>query len=301
MSLRSIEFHFVEAMTNIRRNGLMSISAVTNSAACLFVLGAFLVGWWNLARLHQRVASETRVLVFMRSGVGVDKAEAAAVALAERLPRVIKSYKIVTPEEGLNRVCQSLGIQPDEALRKRNPVPASIEIELARPQEYGVVVEAASDSELVDEVRAGQKVLENLMALKRLGMAVGAALVFLLGAAALLTISNTIRLTIYARRREIDIMQLVGATQSFIRAPFTLEGMFHGVAGATVGGAILIASYVNLRLWVTSDQSLLPFLESLLSVGTVSDLALCWGVLLAAGAAFGAMGSWLSVTRYLHA
>ena len=106
MSLRSIEFHFVEAMTNIRRNGLMSISAVTNSAACLFVLGAFLVGWWNLARLHQRVASETRVLVFMRRGVPVEQAETTAQSLSERVPGVIRSYKIVTPEEALVRVCQ---------------------------------------------------------------------------------------------------------------------------------------------------------------------------------------------------
>jgi cell division transport system permease protein len=301
MSLRSIEFHLVEATNNIRRNGLMSISAVTNAAACLFVLGCFVLGWWNLARVHQMLASETRITVFMRGDVDAEETQRIADELKSDLSGIAGGMTVITKDDALRRFLEQNPSFPAEGLRERNPFPTAIEIELADPERYEPVVTAALRYQEVDDVRAGQEILRSLAGLRKLGMQVGVALVVLLGAAALLTISNTIRLTIYARRREIGIMQMVGATQTFIRMPFALEGIFHGVVGAAIGGAVLIIGYINLRAYVQTGTTALQFLDALFSVGTPAELGLCWGGLAAAGCLFGLVGSWLSVTRYLGA
>jgi len=300
MNLRSAEFHLVEATNNVRRNGLMAISAVTNSAACLFVLGAFLLGWWNFARLHERLSSETRVTIYMRKGVPTGNAQALVERLIAEHGPLIAAYRVVSPEEAIDAFLAAHPQFPREGLRDRPPVGPSIEIQMARPEEFATLDAAARTSEEVDEVLAGQEILQNLVMLRRLGTQVGTALLVLLGAAALLTISNTIRLTIYARRREIDVMQMVGATRSFIRAPFSLEGMFHGMSGAVIGGGVLVLGYANLRAYVTGGGSGLQFLDSLFAVGTMRELGMCWLVLIGAGCLFGLMGSWLSVARYLH-
>jgi len=299
MSLRSLEFHIVEAITNTRRNGLMTISAVTNAAACLFVLGAFFLAGWDLARYHEHLTSETLIRIFMRNGVTTAETEEFAADLESRFGDTIGATRVISPDEALEWIANETSI-PIEGLEGKNPLPAAIEVRLSRPEEYQAIVVAATDAENVDEVRAGQQVLRNLLALRRLGLQVGIAMLVLLGAGALLTIGNTIRLTIYARRREIHIMQLVGATQAFIKAPFILEGMFHGFAGAALGGGLLMVGYVNLYSWVGSGEASLQFLEGLLSVGSPVELGLCWAGLAVAGCFFGMLGSWLSLSRYLR-
>lgn len=294
MNIRSLEFHLAETWQNIARNALMSAASITNAAACLFVLGGFLLTGWNLARINERLANETRVVIFMRADATVGEATQLAVDLQRRFLDLIADFHVASQEENLENFRRRYPGIPVEGLREDNPFPVSIEIELKNPLRYEVLVAAARADPRVDQVNAGQKVLDKLVRLRSLSALVGLCLLVLLGGASLLTIGNTILLTINARRREIDIMQMVGATGWFIRMPFVLEGVFHGIVGAVVGGALLLASYRALAAWVADSlPAVAPPVVAPLEMAAVALL------LIAAGALFGLIGSMASLQRYL--
>jgi cell division transport system permease protein len=153
---------------------------------------------------------------------------------------------------------------------------------------------AAGNIEGVAEVRYRQQITGKLLTLARGIKIAGVAAAILMGAATLLIVSTTIRLTIYARRREIRIMQLVGATNSFIRLPFILEGAFHGVAGGALSTVLVLASYAWVHSYVSQH---LGFLELIYS----TQFAVLFGLgTLIIGIAFGVLGSVIGLHSYLR-
>jgi cell division protein FtsX len=146
----------------------------------------------------------------------------------------------------------------------------------------------------VEEVVFGTPVVDRLVALTRAVRAGGAALAALLGAASLLIIVNTIRLAVAARRQEIEIMSLVGATPAFIRGPFMLEGALQGALAALVASLLLAGAYALLAAGLAAS---LPFLP-LLAPAAVLPVAMATVWIL--GTAVGIGGSLIGLRRYLH-
>jgi cell division transport system permease protein len=296
MSLRQLEFQVVETSTNIKRNGLMTMAAVTNAAACLFVLGAFGMGMWNLQRLTSRLAEEARVLVFLRDTAEVADANDLLAQIKAKLPGLVREAEVIDRQHVTEAFERDTGVPVGRLAGEQGPFPNSIRLSLSQPERWGEVVAIAKADRRVDEVRTGREIFEPIIKLQRITRYSGGALVAFLAAGTLLTIGNTIRLTIYARRREIGIMRIVGATPGFIRFPFLLEGAFHGVVGALVGGAVLLAAYSSMAAWVVDT---IPAFEPWVMNG-VGGLLIVYAALVGAGLAFGIIGSWLSIRAYLR-
>ena len=293
MNLRAVEFQILETSQNVRRNGLMTAAAMSNAAACLFVLGAFALALWNVHSLTQTLAREGRLLVFFHKTTELSAAQDLAEEIQARFGGIIGEAKLYSREQVYERFFQSMpgfpkgGLTPDAFMHE-------LDIRLQDPDRWEQIATFARADSRVDDVVTGQQnALLKLRAMTRTG---GLVLAAFLGCATLLTISNTIRLTIYARRREIAIMQMVGATPGFIRLPFLLEGVFLGTIGAAIGGAALLAGYSSLVTWVGDS---IPAFARFLVYGT-GELAAVYGGLLVVGLLFGLVGSWLSVSRYLR-
>lgn len=297
MNFRTVEFQIVETSANIRRNGLMTAAAITNAAACLFVLGAFALALWNLSSMTEKLSHESRIRVFFIKDVELAEAKDLEQEIVARFGPEIDESVLIPREEVLRNFTMEHPSIPDVGLEEIKPFPHELQIKLRDPERWREVTELARADGRVDEVRSGRESgLEPLLKLRRMTRIGGIVLVVFLGFATLLTISNTIRLTIYARRREIGIMQLVGATTRFIRFPFLLEGVFHGTLGALLGGAALLGGYTSVVSWIADT---IPAFEKWLVYG-IDQLAILFAGLVVSGLLFGLIGSWISVSRHLE-
>jgi cell division transport system permease protein len=281
-----------DAVSGLRRNGLMVAAAVTTIAIALTVAGA---GWLmsvNLAHVAAILEGQVEVVGFLRRDL-VPAQQQRLLAAVEAMPGV-RSAEIVTRVDALRRLQRTFrSMASINELLPSNPLPDSIEVRVADAREVRTVAEALRALQGVDDVAYGETVVERLVALTRAVRLGGFAVAVLLAAAALLIIVNTIRLTIAARRQEIEIMTLVGATRGFVRGPFIVEGILQGVGAALIASAVLAAGYVVLA---RQTGAALPFLP-LLSPREVlpAAIAMVWVL----GVAVGVVGSEVGLRRYL--
>lgn len=289
---QALFFFLGEAFTSFRRNGLMSIAAVTTVLVTLLMLGGAFLAGTNLAALAQTLDAQVEIVAFLADGLpGVDRGRLQRTI--ETLPNVA-AVRFVGRAEALTRLQARLGGAMSFAdLGETNPLPDSFEIRVIDARSTEQVAKAIGRLSGVAEVSSGGKVLERLMALTR-GVRVAAfGVVGLLGGVAIIIVLNTIRLTVLARRREIEIMELVGATRWLIRWPFLFEGMLNGAIAAVVASGILVTVYPIL---IGRLAESLPFLPTVPLLQVLPQL-LTFVVML--GIALGASGSALAVRRFL--
>jgi cell division transport system permease protein len=210
-----------------------------------------------------------------------------------RLPEV-KSLEYISKEEALHRLQQKLKMDISLTDLPNNPLPNTFEIQLNNANKISRLAEAIKKMDYVEKVKYGEKIANKVLALNRAVHWVGSLVIIALLICTVFIISNTIRLTVYARRREIKIMQLVGAAFWFIRWPFIMEGMLQGVMGA-LPALLLVAGLYG--LFVPQVQNNLPFIP-LLSLTLIFNKMTT--VALITGVAVGGIGSLISVNKYLQ-
>lgn len=281
-----------DAWASFRRNGLMTAAAVTTVAVALLVVGSAVLIGLNLARIAAVLEDQVQVVAFLRDRLTA--AEAAEVRSAARNLPGVAAVQFVGRDEALARLQAHLG--KGEAfgdLVSTNPLPDSLEVRPNDPQQAPAVAQAVAALPGVVEVSYGGQVVDRLMALTRGVRVVAALLTLFLTAVALVVVVNTIRLTIIARRREIEIMQLVGATRWFVRWPFLIEGLLQGAAAAAAAVLVLGTVYA---VGVLRLQATMPFLP-VVAVGDAGrPLVLA---LLASGLGVGTAGSLIAIRRFL--
>lgn len=294
MHLASILFLLHEGYLNIRRNGLMSFAALGTVAVTLTVLGASL---WTVFRIHefaqQQPQTFNEVDVFMRPELLRDDTEAVLGRL-EKLPN-IKRIRLVTREQAWKDLT-SQDATLTEAMPE-DPLPDSFRIETADARNIQRLSEQIRDKNLfpeVDKVTDAGAEVRMMLAFARLVKVIGGGAAAGLFIATMFIVYNTIRLTVFARRREIRIMQLVGATSWFIRLPMLIEGLFHGVVGALIAGCVVLLAAKQVGQFVSQIHS--PLIPDTASEATPLRMML---TLLAIGAFVGLTGSYLSIQRYL--
>jgi len=234
------------AADGLRSSPVTSAVAVGTMATTLVVMGVFALALKQMSGIVERVGEDLTVSAYLAPSVD----DAGARSLATRIATVegVASVEVVTRDEALRRFESAAGDRAGllDGLVE-NPLPASLEIALAPEQrtEAGIarLVEAVQGLPGIDEIGHGQDWVDAygrvLAGLRAVALTLGA--VFAL--AALLIVSNTIRLAIYARRDEIEILALVGASRSFIGTPFVLEGLLQGAAGALLAVAVLFVLF----------------------------------------------------------
>jgi cell division transport system permease protein len=287
-----VKFFLGEVSRNFTRNAGMQATAVGTVALTIILLGLFLFVRGALTELGGKLLDQIEVSAYLRSDV--TPAQTAAIARFLKQDPHIASAQFVPKKQGLAELRTRTKGAIDTALLTENPLPDKFRIKARDPD--GVPAVAASVGRLsgVDNVVYGQKIVQRLLQLGAVLRRIGIGVIVVFFVVAGIIISNTIRLTVYARRREIAIMQLVGATSTYIRLPFICEGLLDGVIGALLAVALLAAA--RAALWPRLLEAL-PWAQLTLVPVDVRVLA---AQLVVVGAAIGIVGSWISVGRHLR-
>lgn len=293
MKLRTWGYFFRQAFLSLWRNAWMSVAASTSVAVTLFILGAFILLVLNINLIALALQSNLEIAVFLR----VDTPRSQALALKqqiESLPKV-KEVELIPKEQGLKILAQQLRDEEGllEATGGVNPLPDYLRVKVEDPAWIGEIAAAIQNLPAVEKVNYGQAVVERLLAILRWVRYLGVGIIGMLVVASLMLLMITIRLAVYARRREINIMKYVGATDWFVRWPFLLEGLFIGLLGGGIAAGALLWGYTALTYKIKLSLFFLPLLEDK-TVLKFTALGLVGG-----GAFVGAAGSLLAIHRFL--
>lgn len=293
MKLRTVGYYFRQASKGLWRSGWLTAAAVATVGISLFLLGLFVLLVLNVNLVIQALESEVEAAVFLEPDAPREVLPELEAAL-RRLPGV-QEVKLVPKEEGLRQLTEQFGSGHDllRAMGGKNPLPDYFRVRTARPEDVALVAQAAEKIRYVEEVRYGQGMVERLFQITRWLRLLGTAVIILLGAAAVALVAIAIRVTVFARRREISIMKYVGATDWFIRWPFFLEGMFLGLIGAAAAGFALQVAYSMLIARLKVSLAFLP----LVNPAEVWQLVVA---LILGGLVLGSLGSLISVRRFLQ-
>ena len=293
MKIRTAEYFITESLHSIRRNGLMSVAALMTVALSLLILGMFTVVVMNLNHMAAVLESQIQVTVYLQDSLKDVEAREIGTRIT-KLPGVTR-VTFVGKEEAMVRFKDRLGSQQGllAELGEANPLPNSFEVKVDRPERVKAVALAISQLKGIEAARYGQEVVEQLFSLTRMVRIFGVVLIIFLGLAALFIIVNTIRLTVFARRREIGIMKYVGATDWFIRWPFIIEGVLLGSLGAFISAVLLSQIYGMVTRQIYDSLAFLPLLPQYPFLGYVNIFVLV------AGIGIGVLGSLISVKKFL--
>lgn len=292
MDWGKIRFFLGEVLRNFTRNAGMQATAIGTVAITIVLLGLFLFVRAALAGMGAHLLDQIEISAYLNPG-----ATPAQVASVHRLltadPR-IASVEFVSKKQGLAELRQRTKGVIDTALLTENPLPDKFRIKVRVPENVPAVAAGVRRLQGVQNAVYGQTVVRRLLQLGDVLRRVGIGVIAVFLAVAGIIISNTIRLTVFARRREISIMQLVGATNLYIRIPFICEGLLDGLVGALFAVAIL--AIARATLWPKLLEAL-PWLA--LNAVAVDPLVLVAELFLVAGAV-GVVASWISVGRHLR-
>jgi cell division transport system permease protein len=291
--LRALVYFVEEALQSLWRSRLISALSVVTIGVSLFVLGAFLTVASNLNAVVSHWTQKVQVTVYLRDGIE----PRARTLLDERLAAdpAVASFEAVSRDQALLRfkdLFRDLRTLPDDL--GQNPFPESIEVKL-KPDRQSTddvrrLATSLQQAPGVEEVQYDLLWIQRLATTVRLVRGLGAVLGGILALAGVFTISNVIRLTVYARQDELDIMRLVGATRAYVRGPFVVEGMLQGGLGGLFAVGLL---YFAVRVLA---RDALQASDLLGRAALLLPLDVCIA-LVAGGMAVGLVGSLVSLGR----
>jgi cell division transport system permease protein len=292
-----------ESVQNFRRNWVMSLGAVITIYLSLLLVGVFLATGVIVNSVVKSVEEKVTIQIFIKDG--------AAMADVQSLQQMLTSDPLVqgvqytTKEQALEKFKQDMKQSPEIIQQlEGNPLPASLDVTLKDPRQVETMVAkikanptflriADRPDNPEESLKYGQQVVKKLFAFTQVVRWIEIAFVMMLAAVSLIFINNTIRLAIYARRKEIGIMRLVGASNWFIRTPFLLEGVLQALIGA--GLAILTVVGLEAAIMPRLGEAL-PFLPVTADSGATAQISL---ILVLAGVFIGLLGSGFALRRYL--
>lgn len=291
--IRSFFRHVRDAFRNLFRNGWMTTASILAMAVTLFMVGSLVLVFANI----QQLTSEVEQQIQIRVNIDPVATQADEANLAEEIATIDYVNDVIyrSKEEELAEYQDIITENFNELEGSTNPLNNMYLVHVTGPQNIETVTEQINDLDFVLVANLGSIDLSNLIGAIDITRYVIALIAAVFVVIAVLLISNTIRLTIYARQSEIEIMRLVGAKNSFIRAPFVYEGAFIGLIGSSIAVAMLYAVYQGLQnasaeLFAINTSFLVSTWPAILYIGIVMVLV---GILL------GVMGARRSVKRFL--
>ena len=294
-SIRLPWYWLTNALRGMHAGLLIQLAATTSIALCLLLVGLAVLALVNLEQVTSQWGRGIQVIVYLKAEAPGPRVKALHRLLRER-PEVT-SVERISSTKALNRLRRSLGSHKEVLNNvERGFLPASLEISLRgdQPARVSSLVALLSASSLVDEVDYMGDWARRLNSLVTLVNALALALALIVALACLYIVGSTIRLGVHARREEIEILQLVGATHRFIRAPFMIEGALQGLLGACMALGLL---YGLFQLGAPQVDSLLTSALAGIDVVFLPPRMLLIG--LGAGGLLGLIGSRLALQRYV--
>lgn len=291
---RTFGYFFASAGKSLLRNNWMTLASISTVAVSLLVLGVFLLLAVNVNAVAVNVEGQVQVTAYLAEMPSAERAGIEAKIAA--VPGVTE-VRFVSRQDAWQRLLEWYGENRAflAGWEEDNPLRDSFEVRTDSPRLVSEVAAAVGGIAGVEEVLWGREIVEQLLSITRVMRLVGIVLMVGLALAAMFFIANTVRMAIFARRREISIMRYVGATNWFIRWPFVIEGLVLGMLGALLASSVLAWGYY---LAVRALVAAIPFWPWVSPWPFLQQLAL---LLLAIGVFIGICGSGLSLRRYLDA
>lgn len=292
---RHLPYFLATALESLRRNQGRAALSLLSVTTPLYLLGIFATVSGNLAPYVGTLAREARLVVFLESDVTDAERQDIEGLL---VPPSVTSFAFVSPDEARKRLTGLLGTAPGGAASLPvEALPASYEVVLspsasANPEPLSLQLHAAPG---VEEVRSQADLTRRLALILTAVRGLGAFLAVILVAAALITVSNTIRLVFLGRRDEVEILKVVGASDDFVRGPFLVEGTIYGLVGGLAAAVLLhatralVAWAVNRRGGLIAEVAAGAHVPVLVSV-----------LLILAGAAIGLAAAATALARLLR-
>lgn len=295
MKFRTVGRHLKEGTKNLGRNGWMTFASISAVAVMLLVVGMFILLILNMNHMATQVEDDVEIRTYIDLTANQeqqDELRANIEGLSE-----VQDVTFLGKDDGLSNLIDSLGDngQAFESVREENPLNDVFVVEATSPQLIEQLASEIEEFSQVERVVYGQDFVERLLQVTDVGRYIGLGLVISLMLTAMFLIANTIKLTILARRKEIRIMKLVGATNGFIRWPFLVEGLLLGLIGSLLPILLVIYGYGyvydNYGTQIEGNFfALLPVYPYMLQIALL---------LLVVGLFIGAWGSVMSVRKFL--
>ena len=288
-----------EGVTSIWKNRMMSAASIGVLVACMLLIGFSVLLSMNVNNIVGYLEDQNEVVIFLEDSAD----EAAAESVGSQLEKMdnIFDLRFISKEEGLKNQSEWLGGDEEllEWLEEDNPLPYSYRLRVKDLSLIAETTQEISSIQGVESVKAPQDVAEIISSVKKAVYVGGGVIIGVLFLVSLLIIANTIKITVFNRRKEINIMKYVGATDSFIRLPFLVEGVLIGTISSMLAYGILWIGYdkcveyirASGLAWVSDISS------SILSFHAIG-LSL-FGIFAAIGIGVGAIGSMVFVRKYL--
>ena len=294
MKIRTLEYFVREVFLSLKRNNWMSVASVGTVAVSLFIFGMFLMLVLNMNKMAESLESQVQINVYLEEGSTSSEIRSLEAELNDM--QGVERVTFVSKDEAMERFKERLGDQSSilDALDDTNPLPDGFEVMITQPELVETAAKSIEQHKIVESAKYGQDVMEHLFDITRLIRIFGLVLMLFLAGATLFIISNTIRLTVFARRKEIAIMKYVGATDWFIRWPFMMEGMVLGLFGGILANIILRFGYSALVSEIYSTLAFFPLIPEQPFLNYISIVVIFGGM------AIGALGSTISLKRFLE-
>jgi Cell division protein len=286
-------FSFKRAWQGFWRNAAMSLAATATMTLMLLLLASFWIVQAGFMASLSYVEDKVGVVADLHDGATQAQLDDVQARLAT-MPEV-RSIEYVSKDEALRRYREARIAQGQPDLTQYlpdNPLPASLEVKLRKPDDYHTVATFLGAESIVAKVQNIQDTTDRLVSITNFLRTFGVLLLAVIGSIVLFIVINTIRLAVLGRAEEIEVMRLVGASDAFIRWPFVFEGALVGLLGAAVTMGVLVGATEPLSRFMVGFFQILP-----ISVGSISrDVTL---LVVGAGTGLGVVGAWVSVRTYL--
>jgi cell division transport system permease protein len=286
-------FSIARAWQGFWRNAAMSLAATATMTLMLLLLASFWIVQAGFLASLSYVEAKVGVVADLKD----EFRDADLTDLQTRLGGMpeVRSIEYVSKEEALRRYREERSAQGQPDLTPflpDNPLPASLEVKLRRPDDYKTIATLLGAEPIVAAVQNIEDTTERLTTLTNFLRTFGVVLLAVIGSIVLFIVINTIRLAVLGRSEEIEVMRLVGASDAFIRWPFVFEGALVGLFGAAVSLGVLLGAAEPLSRFMVGFFQILP-----ISIGSISrDVTL---LVVGAGTGLGVLGAWVSVRTYL--
>lgn len=295
MKFSSVKRHVREGIKNIIRNGWMTVASAGAVTTTLILVGAFLALMLNLNQMASNLEKDVEIKTFIELTAG----ETEIKTLGEKIENMgnVAEVRFSSKDEELDNLIASMGEQGEawELFEQDNPLNHAYIVKAKNPADTVKIADEIAGFENVKDVTYGKDIVQRLFKFNEYARNIGLVLIAGLVFTAIFLISNTIKLTIMARSKEIGIMKLVGATNGFIRWPFFVEGMLLGVLGSVIPIALILTGYYYLEN-IISEKITYSFVEFLPFNPFAWQLSL---IILAIGGFIGIWGSVMSVRKFL--
>lgn len=295
MTINSYKYYIIDALKSLKRNATISLASAVTVTATMVILGVFILLMQNVNLGMSDLESKIQVQVFLKEGISRTDQE----NIEQKLNEIsgVKNIEFEDKSKALEKFSEQVSKNDESLLNNydasNNPLPNSYIVNLEKPESSKQVVSSLENLEGIESIGNDNNFTDKIISISRSVKWIGIALSIIMVSVSVFLISNTIKLAIYSRRKEIGIMKFVGATDWFIRWPFVIKGAVIGLLGTITANTLLY--YIYKTAFVKINENLL--LANLLPTSYVTQ-TLQWQLLLV-GILIGGLGSSLSLYKFL--